>query len=297
MVPTKMNKLVFFIFTLLGLLSELASGYWRMPCTGNAGIARIDPIVSPGKTSAHIHSIKGASGLSESTTVDQLLASNCTSCALKQDKSAYWSPQMYFWDTTNNTVEMVPDVRGHAVYYKHMEVYTSNGLAQSKAIPNGMRMVSGNAMRRNGTVPFPEPSGPWKGATQDELEQRAIGFNCLNYKSPKPEDTCYRHFMPDKAFIDANCPDGLRLEVVFPHCWNGKDLDSTDHKSHLRYGAAGINGGDCPAGFDHVITQILLETIVPVANYKQRQGFFTLSNGDPTGRPDPPPSVLHSRSP
>ena len=279
---------IFFFLSLLGLLVEPVLGYWRMDCMGIAGIARIDPIVTPGKISAHVHSIKGASGLSDSTTVEQLLASNCTSCPILQDKSAYWTPQMYFHDKTNDSYELVPEVPGHAVYYKYVTAVLNDGKGKTvtdpEPIPNGMRMISGNPFRRNSTVPFPDPPQPWSGdqVTQDALEQKAIGFNCLNYKNPKPEDTCYRHFLPDKAFLDANCPDGLRLEIVFPICWNGKDLDSDDHKSHLAYSSAGINGGNCPSGYDHVINQILLETIIPVGNYRDRQGEFTLENGDPT---------------
>ena len=42
------------------------------------------------------------------------------------------------------------------------------------------------------------------------------------------------------------CPaepgSGLRLHVTFPNCWNGKQLDSADHKSHMAYSQAGA----CP---------------------------------------------------
>ena len=44
-------------------LTEPASAYWRMSCMGVAGIARIDPIVSPNEMSGHVHTIKGASGM------------------------------------------------------------------------------------------------------------------------------------------------------------------------------------------------------------------------------------------
>lgn len=35
----------------------------------------------------------------------------------------------------------------------------------------------------------------------------------------------------------------LRLQVRFPNCWNGRQLDSEDHKAHLAYS----NDGVCPA--------------------------------------------------
>jgi len=45
------------------------------------------------------------------TTSADLLASNCTSCAVKQDKSAYWTPPIYF-QHTNGTTEIVPQIGG-----------------------------------------------------------------------------------------------------------------------------------------------------------------------------------------
>jgi hypothetical protein len=41
-----------------------AAAYWRMPCAGVAGVARIDPIVDKGKPAAHMHTIKGGNGMS-----------------------------------------------------------------------------------------------------------------------------------------------------------------------------------------------------------------------------------------
>jgi hypothetical protein len=35
----------------------------------------------------------------------------------------------------------------------------------------------------------------------------------------------------------------VRFHVVFPSCWNGEDLDSPDHRSHMAYPV----GKECPA--------------------------------------------------
>ena len=285
-----MLKHIFLLFLLVvSMFTGLAHSYWRMSCMGVVGVGRMDPIVSPGKISAHVHTFKGASGLTQNVTADQLLASNCSSCEIKQDKSAYWTPQLYFHDSTNNSFELVEETGGALVYYKMVPATTSNGFTQPKPIPNGMRMLSGNPFRRNFTLQVPDPPMPWYGkdATQAALAQKAIGFNCMNYdkgrREGKDEPTLFRHGMPDKAYLDANCPDGLRFEVLFPICWNGRDLSPEDLTSHLAYSSASANGGSCPPGFDTVINQILFETIYPVGNYKDRQGNFVLSNGDPTG--------------
>ena len=41
-----------------------ALGFWRLPCQGRLGVARMDPIVDPGKVSSHAHSIHGAGSTS-----------------------------------------------------------------------------------------------------------------------------------------------------------------------------------------------------------------------------------------
>lgn len=49
---------------------------------------------------------------SEIADHDLLVASNCTSCAVTADKSAYWTPKAYFMDNTTNEWEAVADVGG-----------------------------------------------------------------------------------------------------------------------------------------------------------------------------------------
>ena len=48
-------------------------------------------------------------------TVDDLLNSRCTSCEVKQDHSAYWTPELYFWGA-DGVVEVVPEIAGHLTY-------------------------------------------------------------------------------------------------------------------------------------------------------------------------------------
>lgn len=48
------------------------------------------------------------------TDYNHLLASNCTSCSARQDKSAYWSPYLYF-KHANGTLEIVPKSGGLTV--------------------------------------------------------------------------------------------------------------------------------------------------------------------------------------
>jgi hypothetical protein len=102
-------------------------------------------------------------------------------------------------------------------------------------------MVSGDTFRRKYTAGnYKErdpPPSQWKALgqdTQEILAQRAIGFSCLNQNM---ESALTRHYLPDKAYLDANCSWGLRTEVAFPQCWNGKDLDSKNHADHVAFPA------------------------------------------------------------
>lgn len=41
-----------------------------------------------------------------------LLQGSCTSCAVRQDKSAYWAPSLYFIDNETGDSELVDEVGG-----------------------------------------------------------------------------------------------------------------------------------------------------------------------------------------
>ena len=50
---------------------------------------------------------------SPSSSSADLAKSNCSSCAVKEDKSAYWTPALYFMNTDDNMVEVVPEKPPH----------------------------------------------------------------------------------------------------------------------------------------------------------------------------------------
>ena len=123
--------------TVLALSVTQANAFWRLECEGSTGIARLDPLMSFGGIGDHVHSIKGGSGkhsvyctrpiqavlsdnadksrytaFSSTSTGSDLLNSNCTSCGVAEDLSAYWTPAMYFMHN-DGTVEVVPEKPPH----------------------------------------------------------------------------------------------------------------------------------------------------------------------------------------
>ena len=86
------------------------------------------------------------------------------------------------------------------------------------------------------------------------------------------------------GFANTNCPSGLRAQVFFPGCWDGKNLDSADHKSHMAY-PDGIDNGICPSSHPVHLISIFYELYFSVKPFNDLGdgGRFVLSNGDPTG--------------
>ncbi|KAG9252278.1 uncharacterized protein F5Z01DRAFT_625841 [Emericellopsis atlantica] len=257
-----------------------AQAFWRMECPGRVTLARLDPIVNPGQISSHLHTVHGSNAFGEVSDTASLVAGDCTSCRVTQDKSAYWTPTMYFKDGDTGELEMVEQVGGMLAYY------LLNG-QDIKGFPADFSMIAGTNKRRTYTAgdPNSDPAkSQWEAlgqTTQTDLEQRALGFNCLNYDKA-PEGTLYRHVMPDKDYMDANCKDGLRLELMFPSCWDGKNAQSDDHKSHVAYPDL-VMTGTCPDSHPVSVPGLLFETIWATQAFDGRNGMFVMSNGDPTG--------------
>jgi Domain of unknown function (DUF1996) len=73
-----------------------------------------------------------------------------------------------------------------------------------------------------------------------------------------------------------NCPTGtfLIMNIRFPQCWDGVNLDSADHRSHMAY----VNGqGLCPSDHPVVLPLLLLEVKYNI--HDGASGGFTLASG------------------
>ena len=61
---------------------------------------------------------------------------------------------------------------------------------------------------------------------------------------------------PASIGLVPTCPSdrALHLRATFPSCWNGRDLDSVDHKSHLAYAV----GETCPRSHPVALPSLVL---------------------------------------
>jgi hypothetical protein len=124
-------------------------------------------------------------------------------------------------------------------------------------------MLAGNPMLRNTTG-----------------ESRGICHRCV-YKNANPfggapcteEDTT---FLPTRF-----CEGGIRTQVTFPTCWDGVNLDSPDHQSHVAYAEIpyepyappmGVQPrGKCPEGFPVHLPQIMYEVMFDTTPFNKEE--------------------------
>ncbi|GAB7347896.1 hypothetical protein MBLNU459_g5419t1 [Dothideomycetes sp. NU459] len=249
--------------TIIFLLVGTADAFFRVNC-GKIQTGRIDPIVNPGAVAAHSHTIVGASNVGVNSTYASLLNSECTSCEVTPDKSAYWTPNLYY-EHPNGTFEEVPHT-GSVIYY------LGRGLnGTTIPFPKGFQMLSGNKAIRA----YNQTGMTWGNASYPSRPiADAISFACLS--DPLGPETV-------NMVNVTTCINGMRAQVHFQTCWNGIDLYKADnsHVAHLSQ----IDNGICPPGYPYLFPHLFMETnyaVLQVSNYTDG-GRYVFSQGDPTG--------------
>jgi len=271
------------VLAVMCLLALEASAFWRLPCRHRLVMDRVDPIKMPGLAADHMHTIHGGSGFNSIATTEDLLSSDCSSCQVKGDNSVYWTAQVY-WQSDDGEFTALNQTGGMLAYY--LQRVGSGQVADLKPFPSGFRMIAGDPDLRNFTWPdvqkslwtVKNPDGSPGSGSQEAMRQKAVGFNCLNYDEPTTGALSLQAF-PDNT---KRCKDGLRAEVFFPSCWNGQDVDTDDHRSHMAYPTT-LDDGECPTGFETRLPSLFYETIWDVDVFWGQGGQFVFSMGDPTG--------------
>lgn len=169
-----------------------------------------DPIIFPGQPGAsHLHAYFGNTGANAASTANSIAtAGNSTCRGGILNRTAYWVPAII---DTRTHAPVKPT--GGLFYYK--TGYGGIAPANVSVFPAGLRMIAG--------------------------DPKAI--------APPVSWEAHHHF--DCVTADmrsdgiSNCPKGdqMRAFVIFPQCWDGVNLDSPDHRSHMAY----PSGGKCPS--------------------------------------------------
>ncbi|KAI0686677.1 WSC-domain-containing protein [Cytidiella melzeri] len=259
---TRVSQLECLLVVLLTLLDYTTANYVIFGGTQTVVRTRLDPIVEAGTVGNHVHDVFGGSGFSETYDYDQIIQSNCTTMPIPQDFSNYWVPSMYYVDPNNGSYTLMKSTMN--IYYL-IRPGPNNDTVQP--FPTGLRMLAGSNER--GTYNASNPA------------DQAVSYVCLDYQNSHTND-------PDWAerqdFFDHQCPDGMRAQVFFPSCWDGKNLDSVDHISHMSYPVGAYNDGSCPESHPVHLISLFYELLAPTGDYPYNgAGSWSLSNGDPLG--------------
>lgn len=211
-------------------------GAFRFLCAPSHN-AYDDPIVYPGQSGrAHLHTFFGNTKADANSTYASLRTSGESTCNNLLNRSAYWIPAMM-------------NGRGKVVMPDWVSIYYKRAPAGSKycappygtaclGIPRGLRYVFGYNM-----------SDPSKSAPSG-----ASWWNCDGAGAVSGQ-------FANIAQAAKGCPVGARLGavVVAPNCWNGTELDSADHRSHMTYMQQdGYGHLVCPATHPYILPQFQL---------------------------------------
>ena len=181
-----------------------------------------DPIVYPGQPGrSHLHAFFGNTGINANSTVESVATSGNSTCrGGTANRTGYWVPAII--DTRDGT-PVKPD--SLITYYK--TGYRGIAPAAVQPMPAGLRMIAGDS-----TATSPTAGGI------------AI-FNCFAPATGQG---------PKTVELPTTCPVGNTIwaTVTFPQCWDGVNLDSPDHKSHMAYPVDGACPKSHPVPFPEV---------------------------------------------
>jgi len=223
-----------------------------------------------------------------STDISDL--ATCTTCNFADDFSNYWTANVYF-KARNGTYKRVPQIPNRSEFGDNLGpkmsggfvvYYVSDGKGKVTAFKPGFRMLVGDPTAR---------------ATRNMKLQNC--YRCYtgpnfggDNAAPCQDATLDTEHFPTKA-----CLGGIRSNILFPTCWDGVNLDSEDHESHVAYPSNGpqsftgsSTGGACPASHPVKIPQIMLEVVWDTTAFNNKADWpadgsqpFYLSQGDNTG--------------
>ncbi|KAK7461822.1 hypothetical protein VKT23_008253 [Stygiomarasmius scandens] len=251
---------------------------------------RLDPIVSPGKVSGHAHSVLGGSNFAFEVDTDKLRNSECTSMPIQEDNSNYWFPHLYFqWNNGSFTSLSGGAVINEPFMLTWLTLSLSyylydNQPGKTTAFPDNFRMLSGDPLLRTY-----DPSS---------YAQQAVTFLCLDFNGV----TTHHNELPNQS-----CPSGVRAQINFPSCWDGKvgvlrskmahlltvflkNTDSPDHKSHVAFRSGGPDTGDCsdpnfPVTLPRVFMEVYWDTEMDAHRNEAMNTTqpYVFAHGDRTG--------------
>jgi hypothetical protein len=192
-----------------------------------------DPLGNPGRVNASpLHVFFGNTAASTGTSVAGVVRTGKSTClGGSLDRSVYYVPALI--DARNGEVQVPTD---GVVYIRtgyNMEPVTI------QPMPAGLVMIAGNRNARG-------------------IQPRAVEWLCRD------------KFVTNSGMIpECDVGDQVQLWVHFPQCWDGRNLDSRDHRSHMAYAVVrhGDDRSTCPPSHP-----VALPQVSQVVQYNVRPG-------------------------
>ena len=231
-------------------------GAFRLTCPGSAAVVgQFDPMVYPGQAKAgHIHTFGVNNGITPNSTYATLrtTGSGCNAPAsIAVYRSAFWFPSML--DGAGNAV--MPDYFN--TYYKQLPASSPDCKIRAAGgcvpLPNGLRFIEG----WNATTMTGGPGGYFECWIDDNQSQRVPGTSRTGSIA---------------TLVQQGCGAGRLLvyQTGGPECWDGKNVDSADHRSHVAYPNRAVtglttSGGNsnygCPTTHPYLIPMISIRLV------------------------------------
>ncbi|MES2501252.1 MAG: DUF1996 domain-containing protein [Pseudomonadota bacterium] len=181
-------------------------GAFRISCK-TSHMSNDDPLVYPNQQgAAHHHTFFGNVSVNYKSDLSNLSAVGNSTCSGGiMNRSAYWVPSMI--DTSTHT----PVAPSSSIFYYKTTIDSS----LLKPPPKGLRMITGNG----------------KAVSSSELQRK----NYICYPGPNSKRTTWGWSYGIPKGADCEAGDDLTMQVQFPQCWDGKNLDSPNHKDHMAF--------------------------------------------------------------
>ncbi|KAF9522948.1 hypothetical protein CPB83DRAFT_863689 [Crepidotus variabilis] len=251
---------------LLSYLGIALVAAWRVHALIRFGCSqlvteRFDPLVTPGYVSPHLHQIVGgnAFNLTMNPKNDLPEISTCTTCRFKEDKSNYWTAVLYFKHQNGSYIrvnQMANHNTGPGLQSGGMTIYYFQTAQNLTIFPKGFRMTVGNATRRANDI------------NPNIAASRATSFRCFQGAEDMASDQVPGWGEADSfSFPKIPCNGGIRSNIYFPQCWDGVNLDSADHQSHVAHPIGdpttglGFFGTPCPDSHPVRLPLLFMEII------------------------------------
>ncbi|KAI0021314.1 hypothetical protein F4780DRAFT_297984 [Xylariomycetidae sp. FL0641] len=269
--------------TRYGSAQYATAAMMRFQCS-RLTVERLDPLVTPGLIqSPHIHQVAGGDSFNATMApvdYDPSTESSCTTCSFSEDFSNYWTASLYF-RARNGTYKRVKQMvnlglqgeEGITVYY----IPPYDGYTKVTAFKPGFRMIVGDPLLRS---------------AQDH--QKQLCHRCYTNVNQTPfggAPCADGSGMDTSQLPPKSCDGGIRATITFPTCWDGKNLDSPDHKSHVAYPQGSFEmSSACPSTHPIKLPQVMYEVMWDTREFNDPSIWpedgsqpFVYSMGDSTG--------------